>query len=243
MNFQPTQEDRSGKMMKFDCSKHGPYEVFGTPFDFRGGHNPPCPECQKEKNISDKLAKSGMPRRFWGTSFDDFKLINDNQKRVHSALVGYADTILDRKSCGDSVIMYGNKGTGKTKYSCAIAKKAAECGLTVIFTSVYKMVRKIKETWRKGSQDSESDVIDTFSNVDILFVDEVGVQFGTEAEQILLFEVLNNRYENMLPTIAMSNLDQEGIEGALGERVFDRFQDGSGFAVLFNWESYRGRKE
>lgn len=84
---------------------------------------------------------------------------------------------------------------------------------------------------------------------DLLILDEVGVQFGSDTERLLLFDILNERYERRRPTILMSNLaldDAEeggrvvpGIKSYLGERVFDRLREDGGQSVVFDWPSHR----
>ena len=45
-----------------------------------------------------------------------------------------------------------------------------------------------------------------FIRPDLLILDEVGVQFGSETEKMILFEIINGRYEQLKPTIVISNL-------------------------------------
>lgn len=72
----------------------------------------------------------------------------------------------------------------------------------------------------------------------LLVIDEVGVQYGTEGEQTILFDVLDLRYRGMLPTILMTNQDLSGMKGFLGERTWDRVRETCRW-VPFDWESYR----
>ena len=44
-----------------------------------------------------------------------------------------------------------------------------------------------------------------FIRPDLLILDEVGVQFGSETEKMILFEIINGRYEQLKPTIVISN--------------------------------------
>lgn len=76
---------------------------------------------------------------------------------------------------------------------------------------------------------------------DLLIIDEVGVQFGSDAEKLILFEVINTRYESMKPTILISNLALNKLAGFIGERVIDRMKDGGGCTLAFTWDSYRSR--
>ena len=67
---------------------------------------------------------------------------------------------------------------------------------------------------------------------------EVGVQYGTDGEQNILFEVLDRRYRDMLPTILLANQSKDGLKQFLGERAYDRLTE-TGRIVAFEWESYR----
>jgi DNA replication protein DnaC len=103
------------------------------------------------------------------------------------------------------------------------------------------LVREIKSTWAKGSENSEGDVIAFYSELPVLFIDEVGVQFGSDTEKLLISEIIDNRYQELLPTVLISNLDVQGIKGAIGDRCFDRLREDGGKVVAFDWESHRGK--
>jgi DNA replication protein DnaC len=103
------------------------------------------------------------------------------------------------------------------------------------------MIRSVKDSWRKGSEKSEEDVIRSFSEPDLLVVDEVGVQFGSDTEKLYLTEIINNRYERKMPTVLISNLNFEELEKSLGTRIIDRFFEGKSAILKFTWESYRRR--
>ena len=48
-----------------------------------------------------------------------------------------------------------------------------------------------------------------FVDYELLILDEVGIQFGTETERLILFQLLNERYTQVKPTILISNLPVE----------------------------------
>ncbi|MFO1612062.1 hypothetical protein QOT38_29945, partial [Pseudomonas aeruginosa] len=54
-----------------------------------------------------------------------------------------------------------------------------------------------------------------------------------------LFSVIDGRYQNLMPTIVISNLKAEELPGALGERCVDRLRENGGIAVRFDWPSKR----
>ncbi len=76
---------------------------------------------------------------------------------------------------------------------------------------------------------------------DLLILDEVGVQFGSDTEKLILFDVLNERYERRRPTILMTNLTLEEVADFLGDRIIDRLREDGGEFIPFDWESHRGK--
>jgi len=70
-------------------------------------------------------------------------------------------------------------------------------------------------------------------------MDEVGVQFGSEFERQIMFDVLNERYEKRKPSILLSNIPPSELGTYLGDRVTDRLREDGGKMIAFDWESYR----
>ena len=96
-----------------------------------------------------------------------------------------------------------------------------------------RLTRAVIKTWRHGADSTEEDVIERFVSLDLLIIDEVGVQFGSPTEMIILQEIINARYESVLPTILISNLTFEQLKESIGERIVDRATDGGGNRLAF----------
>lgn len=111
----------------------------------------------------------------------------------------------------------------------------------VLFTTVMRAVRSVKDTWDRGAEKSEAQAVAALVFPDLLILDEVGVQFGSETEKLILFDVLNERCEKRRPTLLLSNFGVDEVQAYLGERIFDRLREDGGEAVAFDWESYRGK--
>jgi len=104
-----------------------------------------------------------------------------------------------------------------------------------------KAIRRVKDSWSTESGENESQAVRAFTLPDLLILDEVGIQAGTEFEKNILFDLLNARYERRKPTILISNLEIDEVREFLGERVFDRLREDGGEVIPFTWESHRGR--
>lgn len=189
------------------------------------------------------LDQACIPPRFADKSFDSYRQETDKQKRIVAVCRDYAQNFPQKRTAGAGLILSGGKGTGKTHLTIAIGREVIQHhGCTFLFTTVSRLIRAVKSTFDKGSETTERDVYRQLSDVDLLALDEVGVQNGTDFERDVLFEVINRRYELMKPTILLSNLPPAEMEKVIGERAMDRMREG-GKALAFSWDSYRGKDE
>jgi len=197
-----------------------------------------CPVCSKEKEI-DLLKKiSGIPFRFQSCSFENF-----NKTKEKEIVLDYVKNFQDRQKQGTSLVFCGTTGTGKTHLSSALSFYLIENYQTkILYTKAFDVLREVKETYNKASKKTFSDVQDKHAKVDLLIIDEVGVQFGTETEKQILFEIINERYENLRPTILVTNLSLTNLKEFAGDRVIDRMKENGGKIVVFSGESFRGKK-
>lgn len=216
-----------------------------------------CPTCNSEYHKAKEAAEakaaaarkieltkrlhesSLIPKRFKTCTFDNFNVTNEGQAKALAVAKTYAASWEEMHDRGAGLIFSGKAGTGKTHLACAIANAVIDLATPAKFTTVTNMMRVIKETYGKDSTESESDVLQRLSDVPLLVLDEAGMDYGTDFNKTLLFEVLNSRYENVNPTIILTNLDATALKEYLGERVVDRMRDGGGKMVTFNWESNR----
>ena len=84
-----------------------------------------------------------------------------------------------------------------------------------------------------------------YTSVDLLVLDEVGVQFDSDSEKLIMFDVINGRYNDLKSTIVISNYPitakgkSPSVASVLGERNMDRLRENGGKLVTFDWESHR----
>jgi DNA replication protein DnaC len=217
-----------------------------------------CPECDKaeqarkdrerasameaerrERIITNALKQAAIPPRFLGRTLDSYEAKTAEQAAALSAATQYAEAFGEALETGRSMVFCGSPGTGKTHLATGIAQQVIAHGRTAAFTTTMNAIRRIRDTYRKASNETESDAIRSFTVPDLLILDEVGTQRGTDDEKVLLFDIINARYEAIRPMIVISNLDLKGVREYLGERAFDRLREGGGRAVQFTWSSHR----
>ena len=186
-----------------------------------------------------------LPRRLKGLYFENYSPTCENAKRAHETCKQFCHNF---ESSGGMVLV-GSVGTGKTHMAVAICHEMARQGKNCKFTTVATIVREINESWSADrtkkdtygvsiESDFESDIIRKYSRYDLLVIDEIGSQYGSDTERIVISEIINNRYNNVLPTIVLGNVTLSEVKEAITVRAVDRVLH-NGNVVVFDWKSYR----
>lgn len=190
----------------------------------------------------EKQQRAGIPERFRDRTLDSYAATTDGQKAALRWATEYAHQFDEVLASGRSMLFLGRPGTGKTHLGCAIGNYLLRKGATVYYSTVQRAMRRIKDTWSRDSAELEGDAIRAMTGPDLLILDEIGVQFGSDTEKNLTFDLLNERYERLKPTLLLSNLAKEDVARFLGERVMDRLREDGGRVITFDWESHRRKQ-
>ena len=192
-------------------------------------------EAERERML-ELLAKkkqefenSGVPKRYWNESFDTWKTRNaDDEKRLQT-VIEYS-----HQESNDSVLLLlGPKGVGKTHLGASIIREAGGT-----FISVEEMIFKYECSMDFHSETNRVNLMNFYSTTPMLVIDEIGRSMQQAKEDAILNYVLRHRYENMLPTVLISNLKKEDLLKKLGDAVVDRLTE-TCKSVEFVGESYR----
>jgi DNA replication protein DnaC len=237
------------------CDEHGPYLSAGVRYMGRREVWTPCPTCedarlaeerqaeaqrkaeQARQHLEAMIGEAHIPARFIGRTLDNFRAETEGQKHALRVVREFVENFEENRRTGKTLILSGLPGTGKSHLATAAlqALMPKHCGL---YTTCMNVIRAVRGTWRKDSERSESEVLNIYANVPLLVLDEIGVQYGTDGEQTILFDVLDRRYREMQPSIFLTNQNQKGFTEFVGERTFDRLRETSTW-VAFDWPSHR----
>lgn len=187
-----------------------------------------------------ELAK--IPMRFKDCTIDNWKVETPKQQAVKLKVQSFCDKFLELMARGiGGLILFGNVGTGKTHLAIGMAKQVISTyNASSRYVNVFDLISEIRATWNRPDK-HEDEVIGKFCCYHLLVIDEIGVQYGTNAEQVLLFQIINERSLKKLPTILISNLDESQLKDCIGERTVDRIFENGGGSIGFTWNSYRRR--
>ena len=200
---------------------------------------------EDDKQTKYRLDTCGLGARFKDKTFDNFEVCKGHESEmqpVFDACKAYADNFEQNKAEGKWLVLIGPCGTGKGHLAAAIATQIIrEYDQWVKFKKYIELVSSIKNTWGGRTEDTEQEIITEACKCDLLIMDEIGVQFDTNAERVLIYRVLDSRYENLKPLIMTTNLCEKEIGKVVGQRILDRMCEPPNEIIILNWPSYRQR--
>jgi DNA replication protein DnaC len=118
------------------------------------------------------------------------------------------------------LFLQGRFGCGKTHLAAAIANSCVDQGRPTLFLTVPDLLDMLRFAYSAEDVTFE-ERFDQIRTAHLLILDDFGTQHATEWAREKLFQILNYRYINRLPTVLTSNLSLEDIEGRLRSRLLD----------------------
>jgi len=178
---------------------------------------PPDPAAERARRDA-KWAKMGIPPIYWGEYWDTWIADTEAKRRALKAVRELA--------WKTNLFLTGRNGTGKTHLAMCLAKDGATCRkLRCIGLEV------------KADHGQRGLVVRRYGSRRLLVLNEICMRDGaTDFERELLFEIIDMRWENRLPTTLATNQTWEAFAGEYGAPIADRLRPK---VVLFDWESRR----
>ncbi len=94
---------------------------------------------------------------------------------------------------------------------------------------------------RSFRDDSTENVVRGFADAGYLVVDEVDKGFGSQTEFVYLYQLVNERYNRMLPTVLVTNAREDELASVIGASTLSRVA-GEGAIINLSGPDYRQRK-
>ena len=203
-----------------------------------------------QRRVEQLLGQSGIKKRFQQRTFPNFRTDTPGRKKNYGIAKEYADNWVYHQARGDGLDIEGTNGTGKTHLAAAIALQLIHEGVPVICKTSSDLLLDIKKSF-DGDGMRESDVLDIYKRVDLLIIDDLGKEQCSDWSMSTLYSILNDRYEDMKPTIVTTNYNADALVAALTPKGFDntkivaiisRLREVS-TVMTMAWADIRGKEE
>lgn len=183
---------------------------------------------------------------FENTLDSDSPEFNHVLSRCKKFCRNYKDVLAN--GCG--IYLWGDIGVGKTHVTACIANNLLEKCVPVLFTNLFEISKAVRATFRRDSMQTEQNLMNQFSKIEILIFDDLGSEIFTNAKQEdtwlngLLYDLINARYNAGKPTIFTSNyglkelVEKRGISEKTVNRIFAMTK---GAVMRISGESMRGK--
>lgn len=164
------------------------------------------------------LAGARLPERLKGCTITAYRtagLSPDIMKAKGMAMAALAD--------GNSLILAGSSGVGKTHLAAAIVNGRIESGKPALFMSVPEFLDDLRKAISSGKG---TDAMDAVKKSECLVLDDLGAERLTDWVGERLYLVVNHRYMHRLQTVITTN-SANAAElvtrlGDQGERIVSR---------------------
>lgn len=183
----------------------------------------------RQRKTQSIIGNSGLPRRHLNQVLD---------ASVDSRWGDARDRAVQAASAGMNLLLWGNRGTGKTQIATAAGLAFAGRQQTVQYFKASQLFRLLRQAMHDNR---EVEAIDQVCRKGLLILDEAHVRGETDYEDRTLIEIFDRRYDSLRPTILITNLQLDAAKESLGSSIIDRFVE-TGMAIACEWPSLRAAR-
>lgn len=182
------------------------------------------PQWQSEFFNRKRLERARIPARFMQKTLATFKPTGAIRKNLLRDARRYAMafSLKDNALATRGLLMIGPVGCGKTHLAIAVLQEVIGKGYTGLYYNSPNLLRDLRATMDKENFTTEDELLEEVTTTDLLVFDDVGAEKSSEYVLDRFYLIINERYEAGKPVIITTNLDHEGLENRLGERIVSR---------------------
>lgn len=176
---------------------------------------------EKQIRLNTIFKNSLMDKKFKQCTFETWDHKKGSEK-IFKICRKYAENFKEAKENNLGLLIYGEPGNGKTHSASCIANYLMLRGVPVICVSIDKLLERIKETYNSYGKEGESTVLNSLANADLLIIDDLGTEQKNEWSASRIYNIIDGRYRNSLPTIVTTNIKLKELEEMYHKRTYDR---------------------
>lgn len=195
----------------------------------------PCPKCdvaQKWKVESLKPFSSRNQVSAQQTFFNYKTTFNGDEDDILMDCLHTAEDFANAPQ-GRWLVMWGERGAGKSHLCAAVDNHLQQGGTPSLFITMPDLLASLRQAMdlqTNTEQETYSGRMNLFQKAPVLILDDLGAETGSAWSDGVLFQILDYRYRNRLPTMIATNINPDNFE----PRVASRLQDTSLCIVIEN---------
>ncbi len=194
--------------------------------------------------IQRRKVAAGLSKRQLAQTFDVFSP-SPGQEKAHRAALDFVSGFATATD-GKGLLFVGGVGSGKTHLAAAIANAVIEkldvsdkCAIQAVnrddvnridsapkikIASTVSLFETVRNAHNKEGS-SAQDITQAYAQAALLILDDMGAEKINEWAAERMFEIIDHRYNQLLPTIITTNLQPEKLKAVIGTRIFDRIRE------------------
>lgn len=184
-------------------------------------------DCWRGDLVERLLKDARVPARYARCELATFEHDMDTQREAFRRATRFVEAF---PAVDKGLLLFGPHGVGKTHLAAGILKEVIRTkGARGFFFETRELLRLVRETFNRGNEETEMDVLAPVLEADLLVLDDLGAEKTSEWVQETLGLVVNTRYNAKRATIFTSNLvdspdntDPQGFIYQLGARTRSR---------------------
>ena len=178
-------------------------------------------KCYYDQIVNKKLEFANIPEVFKDLTINSFRIdLYSKDESRQKAIVAkkmaanFVKNFEVFQEEGKGLYLYSNiKGSGKTRMAISIGNALMKVKrIGVKYTTTIDLLDEIKRTFDKDSLMTESELINSIKKVDVLILDDVGVENPTPWVKSIFYSILDGRMDNNKITIFTSNLSMDELQ-------------------------------
>lgn len=183
------------------------------------------PNIEPDNKVIEYSESAGIPKKYASTAiWSQIDSKTSEQKAANDIMKNFINNGIKH---GQNLIYTGAYGTGKTFYSILTANTCYQYRRVenFFYTKTSSLLSCIKNDFNTDSRET----FDKAVNTDLLILDEFGRDNWSDFDKLTMFNIIDDRYSNMLSIIFITNMSKNELFKNLEPSIVSRLMEDTVF--------------